>query len=240
MYKISDNYNTLAKKGTGYFFKYGIIAQNIQGVTVPRIARGLIGGEIYHIINRGNRKMEVFHFDRDYEKFIALLFKGKEIAKVELYAFAIMPNHFHLILKPEGSEDISKYMQWISTSYVRFYNKIYKTSGHLWQGRYKNFIVKKDNYFANLYSYVLQNPSRAKLKNWKHTSKNYINSGFINKPPLDIPHGLQKISKTEMENIKQCIKRQSPYGDNSWQQKICKQYNLNSTIRPRGRPRKDV
>jgi len=206
---------------------------------MPRIARGLAGGEIYHIINRGNRKMAIFHDEKDYKKFIELLFRGRDIADVKLYAFAIMPNHFHLIAKPKESNDISKYMQWVLTSYVRYYNKTYKTSGHLWQGRYKSFIVKKDNYLINLYNYVLENPLRAKLENWKHTSENYKNSGFIEELPVEISEIKKNIDKKEIENIRHCIERQSPYGDETWREKICKKYNLSSTIRPRGRPKKE-
>ena len=110
---------------------------------MPRIPRGLADGEIYHIINRGNKRAKVFHNEEDYEKFIELMSEAKKTINVKLYSFVLMPNHFHLIIEPNEAKDLSKYMQWLLTSYVRYYNKTYKTSGHLWQGRYKSFIVSK-------------------------------------------------------------------------------------------------
>ena len=73
---------------------------------MPRIARGLTGGEIYHIINRGNRRAEVFHKKEDYEKFIDLIQEAKKITNIKLYSFAVMPNHFHFIIEPKEAECI--------------------------------------------------------------------------------------------------------------------------------------
>ena len=205
---------------------------------MPRISRGLAGGEIYHIINRGNRRSEIFHCMEDYEKFIELMYKAKKIANIKIYTFAIMPNHFHFILEPKDAEDVSKYMQWLLTSYVRYYNKTYAISGHLWQGRYKSFIVQKEIYLFNLVNYVLQNPKRAKLKNWKFISKNYKIDGFIDDLPIDMPEDMKILSQSEKAIIEKSIERQSPYGEENWKNNICKKYNLESTIKPRGRPRK--
>jgi len=206
---------------------------------VPRIARGLADGEIYHIINRGNRRSEVFHKEEDYEKFISLLKEAKKINNIKIYAFTLMPNHFHLVLKPKKAEDLSKFMQWLMTSYVRFYNKTYKTSGHLWQGRYKSFLVQKNNYLLTLLNYVEQNPQRAKLKDWKYASSQYKDSFLIDKLPIDIPDDWDNfLSVIEKEKIENSIKRQSPYGEDEWQQNICERHDIVSTIRPRGRPKK--
>jgi len=62
---------------------------------MPRIPRGLAGGEVYHIINRGNRKNEVFHEARDCEIFTTLMQRAKKMTAIKLYAYALMPNHFH-------------------------------------------------------------------------------------------------------------------------------------------------
>ena len=206
---------------------------------MPRISRGLADGEIYHIINRGNRRAEVFHEREDYEKFITLLQEAKKISNVKIYAFALMPNHFHLIVEPNKAEDLSKFMQWLLTSYVRFYNKMYKTSGHLWQGRYKSFIVQKDNYLLTLLNYVEQNPERANLKEWEFVSSKYKDSVLIDKLPIDIPDDWSDfVGMKEKAKIEKSIDRQSPYGEDNWREEICETYDLISTIRPRGRPKK--
>jgi putative transposase len=111
-----------------------------------RIARGLADNQIYHIINRGNRRETVFHDNYDYEKFLKLLIESKEKYAIKIYAYSL-----------------SQSMHWISSSYVRYYNKRYNISGHLWQGRYKSFIVQEDSYLLVLLKYVEANPKRAKI-----------------------------------------------------------------------------
>ena len=106
-----------------------------------------------------------------------------------------MPNHFHLVLKPQNAEDLSKFMQWLLTSYVRYYNQIYKTSGHLWQGRYKSFIVQQNNYLLVLCRYIEQNPKRAKLKNWKFVTSRYMQSGLIDNLPIKVPESWEEVQK---------------------------------------------
>ncbi len=212
---------------------------------MPRIPRGLAGGEVYHIINRGNRKNEVFHEARDCEIFTTLMQRAKKMTAIKLYAYALMPNHFHFIIKPTKTEDLSKYMQWLLTSYVRYYNKTYQTSGHLWQGRYKSFIVQKDYYLLNLYKYVIQNPKRAKLKNWSYVSEHHQDNELIDSLPIDLPENWlddknQKISNVQKKEIESSIKRQSPYGEENWKLETCKKYDILSTIRAIGRPKKEI
>lgn len=212
---------------------------------MPRLARGLAGGEIYHIINRGNKKAKVFHNDADYEKFIDLVQEAKKITNVKIYSFVLMPNHFHFIVEPLGAEDLSKYMQWLLTSYVRYYNKTYQTTGHLWQGRYKSFIVQRDNYFLNLLMYIEQNPRRARLKQWKYVASNSKFNEFIDTLPVELPSNWQELkeetlNKKDKDKIANAIQRQSPYGKDTWVQEIAKKYDILSTINPRGRPKKKV
>ncbi len=212
---------------------------------MPRIARGLAGGEIYHIINRGNRRAEIFHNTKDYEIFIKLMTEAKKMIDVKLYGFVLMPNHFHFIIEPNEAEDLSKYMQWLLTSYVRYYNKTYKTSGHLWQGRYKSFIVQRNNYFLTLLNYVEQNPQRAKLKQWKFVSSNSEINDIVDELPIELPENWEEIKKEVLnkkskKNIENSIQRQSPYGQDDWVNNIAQKYNIESTINPRGRPKKIV
>ena len=74
-----------------------------------------------------------------------------------------MPNHFHLLLVPKEANSLSRLMQWVMTSHVRYYHKKNKTSGHIWQGRYKSFIVEKESYYVTLIRYIEANALRAKL-----------------------------------------------------------------------------
>jgi len=132
---------------------------------MPRIARGESIGGIYHVINRGNMRMQVFDDAEDYDYFLKLLHEGLKREAVELHAYCLMPNHFHLLLMPLVEGSLSRLMQWVMTSHVRYYHRKNKTSGHIWQGRYKSFIVQKDSYYLSLLRYIEANALRAKLVN---------------------------------------------------------------------------
>ena len=218
---------------------------------MPRIARGLADNQIYHIINRGNRRESVYHDKYDYERFLKLLFDSKEKYNIKIYAYCLMPNHFHLVIYTKYSESLSKAMHWISSSYVRYYNKRYKISGHLWQGRYKSFIVQKESYLLTLLKYVEVNPKRAKIvkrcEDYKYSSAynriNNIEDELINTPPIDLPVNWDKYineeeSKIDIDYIRNSIERQSPLGEELWQVNIAKKYGLESTLNSRGRPKK--
>lgn len=219
---------------------------------MPRIARGLADNQIYHIINRGNRREVVFHDNYDYEKFLKLLIESKEKYAIKIYAYCLMPNHFHLVIYTKYADSLSQTMHWINSSYVRYYNKRYNISGHLWQGRYKSFIVQEDSYLLVLLKYVEVNPKRARIVkdciDYKYSSANNRiknNENLItDEAPILLPddwyayiNSDEKI--TDIESIRNCINRQAPLGDENWKYMVSKKYNLESTMNQRGRPKKE-
>jgi putative transposase len=108
--------------------------------------------------------MGVFRKPGDYLAFLELIRDGKERAGVELFGFCLMPNHWHLVLRPRRDTDLAAYLSWVSNTHVKRYRGHYrKTSGHLYQGRYKSFPVDTDSYLLNLLRYVEANPRRARL-----------------------------------------------------------------------------
>ena len=94
------------------------------------------------MLNRGNRRAEVFHDEGDYAGFIELLWLACDRIPMRLAAVCLMPNHFHLVVRPWADGDLSRWMQWLMTSHVRRYHRRYSTSGHVWQGRYKSFVIE--------------------------------------------------------------------------------------------------
>ena len=130
---------------------------------MPRILRGLVDSSVYHVINRGNGGQVVFCKDKDYEAFIGVMEEAKARYSVKIFAYCLMPNHFHMVLMPAKAEHLSKMMQWIMTSHVRRYHRHYGTSGHIWQGRYRSFLIQKDSHLLMVLRYVESNPLRADL-----------------------------------------------------------------------------
>ena len=219
---------------------------------MPRIARGLKDGFVYHVLNRGNGKQKVFHKNQDYKAFIALMIEAKKRYDIKILAYCLMPNHFHIVVMPSQAEDLSKWMQWLMTSHVRRYHHHYGTSGHVWQGRFKSFIVQEDNYLITLLRYVEANPVRAGMVNsaidWKWSSyfyrerKNDIFFSLIDSSYIKLPENWNEyvnrfLGEEDENKILQSIQRQSPYGEKMWQIKISKKLGLEYTLRPKGRPK---
>ena len=218
---------------------------------MPRIARGFIDGFVYHVLNRGNGGQTVFHENSDYQVFSDIVKKAKRVFGVKLFAYCLMPNHFHMVVLPAKAEHLSKWMQWIMTSYVRRYHRDYGTNGHLWQGRFKSFIVQQDEHLIRLMRYVEGNPVRAGLVN---TSKEWYWSSHretlgkrlrtvIDELPVELPKAWEScvhamLTENELRRIRESVNRQSPYGTPIWVTTLCKELGIESTIRPRGRPKK--
>lgn len=127
---------------------------------MPRHPRIHTSEIIYHIIARGNNKQNIFTNDKDYSCFLYLLDRAKVKYFFKLYAYVLMPNHFHLLLRI-SNVTTSKIMQSILTSYAKYFNKTHKRIGHLFQGRYKAIICDENVYLNELIRYIHLNPVRA-------------------------------------------------------------------------------
>jgi len=116
---------------------------------------------VYHVVKRGNNKNDVFFEDLDYLHYLNCLERYKKKYKFCLFAFCLMKNHVHLLIKTTKSGTISKIMQSLTLAHIRFYNKKYNRCGHVWQGRFCSSIVGDDDYLLNCMRYIEQNPLRA-------------------------------------------------------------------------------
>ena len=82
-------------------------------------------GSIFHVLNRGNDSREVFHKNQDFRIFVKLMKEAKERHPVNIFAYCLMPNHFHIVLMSKMADHLSKWMQWLMTSHVRRYHHHY-------------------------------------------------------------------------------------------------------------------
>lgn len=221
------------------------------GITMPRALREIVEGYPYHILNRGNGKQEIFHKAEDYNAFINLLKEAKERHTIYTYAYCVMPNHFHFGTGVIISENLSRYMHWLTTTHARRYHSHYETSGHIWQGRYKGFLVQNDEHFLTILRYIEGNPVRAGLvksaRDWPWSSHleriGKKDCGMLDKLPIDLPKDWTRyvdepLTQKELESIRKSVIRQCPYGEPEWQLKMCKMLGLESSLNPRGRPKK--
>lgn len=153
-----------------------------------------VNSESYHIYNRGNSKQIIFHDDQDHRYFMNLLdvmndearskthFRAKNHLRkylVSIAAFCLMPNHFHILLRQEKDHGITLFMQKLSTAYVMYYNKKYKRSGSLFEGKFKSQHVGEDRYMKYLFSYIHLNPLKLIDEEWKISTLNSKKKNFI-------------------------------------------------------------
>jgi putative transposase len=129
---------------------------------MPRVARKKSATNIYHVMIRGINKQNIFVEDADFKKFINILTAYHVRIEYEIYAYCLLDNHVHLLIK-EGNEPLSNTMRRIGTSYVYWYNWQYGRKGHLFQDRYKSEPVENDTYFLTVLRYIHQNPVQAGL-----------------------------------------------------------------------------
>lgn len=129
---------------------------------MPRQARLDAPGLLQHVMARGIERREIFKDDKDRQSFLARLAVILEESQTQCYAWALIPNHFHLLLRT-GTTPLSKVMRRLMTGYAVTFNKRHKRSGHLFQNRYKSTVCEEDEYLLELIRYIHLNPLRAGL-----------------------------------------------------------------------------
>ena len=217
---------------------------------VPRTARASQGGFAYHVINRGNGRNDVFHKREDYAAFLNLIGEACERLAMRVCGLCIMTNHFHLVLQPHNDGDLSRWMQWLMTSHVRRYHRHYGTSGHVWQGRFKAFPIEEDEHLLTVLRYVERNALRAgmveRAEDWEYSSLKLRREKqppeFLSRGPVELPRNWRQLvnkplTEGELAAVRNSVNRGAPFGSPDWQQATAKQLGLESSLRPRGRPK---
>jgi len=129
---------------------------------MPRIARLIAPGIPHHVTQRGNRRMETFFRDEDYQAYLALMAEWCRKCNVAIWAYCLMPNHIHLIAIPEAEEGLRLAIGEAHRRYSSMINRRQKWTGHLWQGRFSSFPMD-ETYLLAAVKYIEMNPVRARL-----------------------------------------------------------------------------
>lgn len=216
-----------------------------------RAPRVDVGNGMYHIINRANARLQLFFKEKDYKLLESIIKDGAEKFDTRVIAYCIMPNHFHLVVWTREDGELQKYMQWVTLTHTQRWHVQNKTTGHghLYQGRYKSFIIEDDKHLFTVMRYVERNPLRAKLvknlSNWKYSS--FVNredkKTFVTKPPISLPGHYNTLVHTpltanEIDSVRYSVNKGKPFGTEAWTDGIIDKYKLHTTVRGRGRPKK--
>ena len=114
-------------------------------------------GALYHILSRGNEQKDIFYDDQDRLLFLSAIGEMSERFEIDVFAYVLMDNHYHLLLKTNRA-NLSKSMQWLGVTYTRRSNLRHFRSGHLFQGRFNSIIVQNGAYLMRLSCYIHRNP----------------------------------------------------------------------------------
>ena len=154
---------------------------------------------------RGNERKDIFIDEEDKEKFIKIVFKKKANEAFKLYAYCMMDNHLHLVIK-EQKETISQIIKKIATSYAYYFNHKYKRVGHLFQDRYKSETIEDDAYLFSAIRYVHNNPEKAEItKKEKYKWSSYSNYIGILNHHRELPE-IKEILQMFSSDIKRALK----------------------------------
>ena len=116
----------------------------------------------YHIVNRGVEQRIVYKEEEDFKTFLDMLCTACKLHAVRLHGYVLMSNHYHLLIETT-QENLSRFMKHLNASYAIYFNRKYKRSGHLWQGRFKSWYVTDESYLYTLIGYIENNPVKAKI-----------------------------------------------------------------------------
>ena len=220
---------------------------------MPRTARLAPGGMIFHVLNRGVGRMRLFLRDADFEAFERILAKTLETRPMRILSYALMPNHWHLVLWPQHEGDLGAFMQKLTITHARNWQEHRQRVGygHLYQGRYKSFPVESDEHFYQVVRYVERNALRAGLvrqaENWRWSSLwrrlhgTPEEQALLSDWPLPQPRAWKQYinqpqTEAELAALRRSVQRGQPYGGQRWVNLTAKRLGLESTLRKRGRP----
>lgn len=198
------------------------------------------------MLSRGNRRATVFHGDADYADFVSLLDEARQHHAVDLLAFCLMPNHFHLVVRYEEPKELSALMQWWLTIHTRRHHLRFGTTGlgHVWQDRFKSFPIQADVHLLTVLRYVLRNPVRAKLVDtpWAWQWSSLWFDRMLAPWPVEPPGSLREwldlpMDADEDHEVSKSVRRSAPFGDEGWKLETARAGGLEATLRPQGRPK---
>ena len=222
---------------------------------MPRKKRVDEAGGIYHALNRGKARQLLFHKPQDYQAFLRTLGDGLAKYPVQLISFCLMPNHWHLVVRPEQDGMMGRMLRWVTATHTQRFHAHYQTagSGHLYQSRFKSFPIQDDTHFLTVCRYVERNALRAglvkKAEAWEYGSlwrwlqrtepqPRLLSAWPIRRSSDWVARVNQRLTSKEREAVRRSVQRDRPFGDDEWTALIADRLGLWSTIRPRGRPRK--
>jgi len=220
---------------------------------MPRRPRYCPAGTCYHVLNRAVARLPLFERAADYEAFTEVLQEALRREPLPIFAYSLMPNHWHFVVRPDDGHQVSSFFSWLPHTHTMRWHASHHTvgTGHLYQGRFKAFPIEEDDHLLTVMRYVERNPLRANLcphaEEWKYgsawhrTNGTAVSEAILSPLPIPRParwldHVNQPQTSGEVEAIRKSIARGMPYGTDRWVSQTAARLEIKHTLRPRRRP----
>ena len=222
---------------------------------MPRRARVAPGGIVYHALNRGNGRNDLFHRPDDYSAFERIIAEARDRFPIRLLAYCLMPNHWHMVLWPREEGEMTQFLRWLTLTHSQRLHAYRHTTGwgHVYQGRFKSFPIERDQHLLMVLRYVERNALRAGLveraQDWRWCSLwrrlNGDEQLLLSDWPIEVSidwvaHVNEAQSAAELEALRCSVNRGTPYGSDTWRMRTARKLGLEFSLHPRGRPRKEA
>ena len=220
---------------------------------MPRRITAGTAGLVFHVINRGVRRLRLFEHDGDYRAWLDAFAEAQARVPVEVFAYCLMPNHFHLVLRPREDGHLAEFMRLGTVTHSMRWHR-YRGSGGtgaVYQGRYRAFPVQSNEYFFNACRYVEGNALRASLVTraedwpWSSLGARRRNCHILalcewpNLPPSDWISLVNDLARpSDWDGIRRSVAKSIPFGEPNWSETAAGSLGLTKGFRSPGRPRK--
>jgi putative transposase len=208
---------------------------------------------IYHVLNRSNGRLRLFRKKEDFETFYGVLLQAHARLPLPILGWCVMGDHWHFVVKPKKEGDLSRFFGYLTLTHATRWQVAHNATGtgHVYQGRFKSFMIQEDEHLRSVLRYVERNPLRTGLvrrsQDWQWSSLHARLNGpaemaaLLAEWPIPRPRDwtaqVNRPQTPEEESaIELALARNRPLGEESWVRKMAQRYDLHSTLRPRGRP----
>ncbi|MCC6965219.1 MAG: transposase [Nitrospira sp.] len=222
---------------------------------MPRRPRLAAGDLAYHVLNRRVGRLSLFEKPADYAAFEKTLAEAQASSRIRIVAYCLMPNHWHLLLWPRHDGELSEVLRWITVTHTQRWHAYHHTAGTgpVYQGRFKSFPVQTDEHFLTVARYVERNALRAKFVDraeswqwsslWRRAQGDAKLTAWLSDWPVERPRDwIARVNRpqtlSELEALRLSVQRGRPFGEEAWVRRMAKRFGMESTLRPRGRPKR--
>jgi putative transposase len=225
---------------------------------MARLPRLVLPNHPHHIIQEGNDRQLIFRDDEDYQRFLGWLKESAREFKVSVHAYALMPNHLHLLASPSTEEGLARMMQRVGRYYVPWFNQKYERLGGLFRGRFKTSLIDSERYFMMCSRYIEFNPVRngAVGDPLDYRWSSYAHHAGVRQDSLIVDHALywglgntpfqreaayielarQPLSPGELDSINQAVLKGWPLGSEEFKTQLQQKARRQVLPAKRGRP----